>query len=214
MDSSTRFGTESSSNILNSLIDYTCLKADATEEIIDQLCHTAKEREYHCVCVNPFWVKRAKNHGVAVCTVIGFPIGANLTQTKVQEAEQLILADELDMVMNIGAAKSGQWSVVFNEIECVVKASKKTVKVILETCLLNEKEIKRACQIAVEAGAAFVKTSTGFSTGGATEDAIRLMRESVPSGFGIKASGGIKTVEKAKALIAAGATRIGTSTPI
>lgn len=206
---------------LNQYIDHTILKADATKEQVEQLIVEAKKYEFASVCINPFWVHLAteelKDSPVEVCTVIGFPLGANTTATKAFEARDAVAngADEVDMVINIGALKSKEYGIVKNDIEEVVKASKPAlVKVIIETALLTDEEKVKACELAVEAGADFVKTSTGFSTAGAKLEDIRLMRETVGPEIGVKASGGIHSYEDAVALIEAGATRLGASASI
>lgn len=200
-------------------IDHTLLKPDATKDEIEKLCEEAKEFGFASVCVNPAWVSYAREllqkTDVKVCTVIGFPLGATTTETKRMETEQAIQngAAEVDMVMNIGALKSGDQLTVENDIEAVVHAAKEKalVKVIIETCLLTDDEKVIACQLAKKAGADYVKTSTGFSTGGATVEDIKLMRKTVGPDLGVKASGGIRTREDALAMINAGATRIGAS---
>ena len=201
---------------VNSYIDHTLLKADANKEQILSLIDEAKKYEFASVCVNPTWVKTAsellKDSSVKVCTVIGFPLGASTSAVKAFEAKDAIAngADEIDMVINIGALK-----LVEDDIKAVVEASgSKLVKVIIETCLLTDEEKVEACQLAKLAGADFVKTSTGFSTGGATIEDIELMREAVGPIMGVKASGGARTLEAAKAFIKAGATRIGTSSGV
>ncbi|WAA10370.1 deoxyribose-phosphate aldolase [Fervidibacillus albus] len=204
---------------LAKFIDHTLLKADTTVDQIEKLCREAKEFGFASVCVNPYWVPKANewlnDSDVKVCTVIGFPLGANTTETKVLEAKDAIEkgADEIDMVINIGALKSGDTNTVKADIARVVEAAKgkALVKVIIETSLLTDDEKVTACQLAVEAGADFVKTSTGFSTGGATVEDVRLMRKTVGPNIGVKASGGVRSLEDAKAMIEAGATRIGAS---
>ena len=202
----------------NKLIDHTLLKADAKEKDIIKLCEEAKEFDFMSVCVNPMYVPLAKKHlagsDVKVCTVIGFPLGMNRTKIKVQEAKMAIKdgADEVDMVINIGALKARKNKYVEKEIALVKKAvGSHILKVIIETCLLNDKEKVRACQLAKSAGADFVKTSTGFSTGGATVSDVRLMRETVGEDMGVKASGGVKTYQDLLDMVAEGANRIGTS---
>ena len=204
---------------VNSYIDHTLLKADANKEQILSLIDEAKKYEFASVCVNPTWVKTAaellKDSSVKVCTVIGFPLGASAV--KAFEAKDAIAngADEIDMVINIGALKSRNLKLVEDDIKAVVEASgSKLVKVIIETCLLTDEEKVEACQLAKLAGADFVKTSTGFSTGGATIEDIELMREAVGPIMGVKASGGARTLEAAQAFIKAGATRIGTSSGV
>lgn len=204
-----------------SMIDHTLLKPDATASQIEKLCREAKEYGFASVCVNPVWVARAaewlKDSNVKVCTVVGFPLGATTKETKAFETRNAIEngADEIDMVMNIGALKSGEHTLVREDIAAVVEAAGgKTVKVILETGLLNDDEIRRASTLAKEAGAHFVKTSTGFGYGGATEAAVRLMRETVGPDMGVKASGGVRDAETARKMIEAGANRIGASASV
>lgn len=200
-------------------IDHTLLKPDATREQIKTLCEEAKTYQFYSVCVNPTWVKTAKQlltgSGVKVCTVIGFPLGAATVETKVFETKNALKngADEIDMVMNIGAFKSGNIEHVQQEIESVVQAASGNaiVKVIIETGLLSDDEIKRASLLAEHAQADFVKTSTGFLAEGVKLEQIELIKSVVGENTGIKASGGIKTAEFAKQLIRAGATRIGSS---
>ncbi|MCA1294527.1 deoxyribose-phosphate aldolase [Paenibacillus sp. alder61] len=203
-----------------SRIDHTLLKADAGKEAILKLAAEAKEHRFASVCVNPYWVKTAAEAlkdtpEVKVCTVIGFPLGASASEVKAFETAQAIRdgATEVDMVINIGALKDGDDEAVVRDMVAVVEsaAGKALVKVILETCLLTEKEIERACKLAVSAGADFVKTSTGFSTGGATIEAVELMAKTVGPGIGVKASGGVRSLADAEAMLAAGATRLGTS---
>ena len=203
---------------MQNLIDYTCLRADATQADIELLCSEALEFGYATVCVNSYWIPLASNllKGSAVkpITVVGFPLGANLSSVKAFEASEAIShgALEIDMVLNIGALRTGDTEAVLEDIKAVVEASKpKLVKVILETALLTEQQKITACKLAQQAGAHFVKTSTGFSNSGATVADIKLMRETVGPQMGVKASGGIKTREEALALIAAGANRLGTS---
>lgn len=203
------------------MIDHTLLKPDATASQIEKLCQEAQEYGFASVCVNPVWVARAaewlKGSGVKVCTVVGFPLGATTKETKAFETRNAIKngADEIDMVMNIGAFKSGDHTLVREDIAAVVEAAGgKTVKVILETGLLDDEEIRTACQLAKAAGAHFVKTSTGFGYGGATEAAVRLMRETVGPDMGVKASGGVRDVETARRMIEAGANRIGASASV
>ncbi|RCW65325.1 deoxyribose-phosphate aldolase [Saliterribacillus persicus] len=209
-------------NNLAGMIDHTLLKPDATKEQIDKLLNEAKEYQFASVCINPSWVKASydalKDTSVKVCTVIGFPLGATSTATKQFETKQAIEdgATEVDMVIPVGALKSGLTDVVKADIEAVVEEAKgkALVKVIIETSLLSDEEKVTACQIAKKAGADFVKTSTGFAGGGATVEDITLMRETVGSEMGVKASGGIKDLETTEALINAGATRIGASSGI
>ena len=203
-------------------IDHTLLKADATEAQIVKLCREAKENKFASVCVNPGYVPLASGElagsGVKTCCVIGFPLGATSTEAKVQETIDSIRngAGEVDMVINIGQVKSGRWTYVKKDIEEVVAAArgKALVKVIIETCLLTDEEKVKVCAIAKMAGADFVKTSTGFSTGGATVEDIRLMRQTVGPDMGVKASGGVRDYKTAMAMVEAGATRIGTSNGI
>ncbi|MGI6126945.1 MAG: deoxyribose-phosphate aldolase [Planifilum sp.] len=206
---------------LASMIDHTLLKPDGTAKDIDRLCQEALQFGFGAVCVNPWWVSRAaeqlKESSVEVCTVVGFPLGATTTEAKVAETKQAIAdgASEIDMVINIGAFKSRDDRGVEEDIRAVVRAAAgRTVKVILETGLLAEEEIQRACELAKAAGAHFVKTSTGFGPGGATVEAVRLMRGTVGPEMGVKASGGVRTLAAAKKMISAGANRIGTSSGV
>ena len=203
---------------INKYIDHTLLKPDATKEGIDKLLAEAKEYDFASVCVNPYWVAYCaqvlKDSDVKVCTVIGFPLGANTTATKIFEAKEAIAngADEIDMVINIGELKAGNDAAVEADIHALAEASgNKLLKVIIETCLLTDQEKVRACQLAVKAGADYVKTSTGFSTGGATIPDVTLMRQTVGDQVGVKASGGARTYQDAKAFVEAGASRIGAS---
>lgn len=201
------------------MIDHTILKADAKEEDILRIVEEAKTYKFFSVCINPCWVALANEHltetSVAVCTVIGFPLGANTSEVKAYETTDAINngATEVDMVINIGALKSKQYKKVLKDIQAVVDATrgKALVKVIIETALLTDEEKVKVCELAKEAGADFVKTSTGFSTGGATVADIKLMRATVGPDMGVKASGGIHNEEQARNMIEAGATRIGTS---
>lgn len=202
----------------NKLIDHTLLKQDAQPEQIVKLCEEAKEFDFMSVCVNPAYVPLAaeclKGSSVKVCTVIGFPLGMNLTRTKVDEAKLCIAegASEIDMVINVGMLKAGHDDYVREEIKLLKEvAGKLVLKVIIETCLLTDEEKVRACRLSKEAGADFVKTSTGFSTGGATAHDVKLMRETVGPEMGVKASGGVRTHEDLLAMVEAGANRIGTS---
>ncbi|NJK00471.1 deoxyribose-phosphate aldolase [Enterococcus faecalis] len=207
---------------LNRMIDHTILKPEATEAAVQKIIDEAKEYNFFSVCINPCWVAFASEQladtDVAVCTVIGFPLGANTPEVKAYEAADAIKngANEVDMVINIGALKSQQYDYVRQDIQGVVDAAKgkALVKVIIETALLTDEEKVKACELAKEAGADFVKTSTGFSTGGAKVADIRLMRETVGPGMGVKASGGVHNAEEALAMIEAGATRIGASTGV
>lgn len=206
---------------LNKYIDHTILKPETSKEQVAQILVEAKEYDFASVCVNPTWVTYAaqelKDSDVKVCTVIGFPLGANTPAVKAFETKDAIEngADEIDMVINIGALKSKNDELVLEDIKAVVEASgDKLVKVIIETCLLTEEEKVKACQLSKEAGADFVKTSTGFSTGGATVEDVALMRKTVGSDMGVKASGGARSYEDAIAFIEAGATRIGASSGV
>ncbi len=206
---------------VNKYIDHTLLKAVATTEDIKNLCKEAVEYDFKSVCVNPANVKIAKDElvgsDVLVCTVIGFPLGANTKEIKALETVDAIKngADEIDMVINIGKAKEHDYDYIEEEIKLVVSSSiGKTVKVIIETCYLTDEEKVEVCKAALRAGASFVKTSTGFGTGGATVNDVRLMRETVGSTLGVKASGGIHSYEEVKEFIEAGATRIGASSGI
>lgn len=206
---------------LNKYIDHTLLKPDASQEQIETLIEEAKKYDFASVCVNPTWVSFAaqalKATDVKVCTVIGFPLGANTPELKAFETSDAIQngANEVDMVINIGALKSRNFDLVERDIRAVVEAAKGTlVKVIIETCLLTDDEKVRACQLAQKAGADFVKTSTGFSTGGATVADVALMRKTVGRDMGVKASGGARSYEDALAFIKAGATRIGASSGV
>lgn len=210
-------------NHLARMIDHTLLKADATKAEIQKLVEEAKEYSFASVCVNPTWVKTAaellkETPEVKVCTVIGFPLGATPTEVKAFEAKNAIEngATEIDMVINIGALKDKQYEIVENDIKAVVEAAKgkALTKVIIETSLLTNEEKEIACQLSVKAGADFVKTSTGFSTGGATVEDVALMRKVVGPNIGVKASGGVRSLEDAKAMIKAGANRIGASSGV
>jgi len=201
-------------------IDHTLLKADATKDEIENLCAEARQYQFASVCVNPTWVREAsgllQGSSVRVCTVVGFPLGATLPDVKAYEARRSIYAGatEIDMVINIGALKSGEEGLVCRDVAAVVEAAHEScaiVKVILETALLDDGEKTRACYLAREAGADFVKTSTGFSRGGATVADIELMRRVVGGDIGVKAAGGVRDLAVAREMIAAGATRIGAS---
>lgn len=203
-----------------SLVDHTLLKPEATENDIKKLCNEAIEFGFASVCVNPSWVKKAaeflRGSNVPVCTVIGFPLGATLSDVKAYEARRAIFngAREVDMVINIGALKSGDDCTVEDDIRAVALAAHENgvlLKVIIETALLTDDEKVRACLAAKNAGADFVKTSTGFAKGGATVEDVALMRRVVGADLGVKASGGVKGIEDARAMFAAGATRIGAS---
>lgn len=204
---------------INKLIDHTALKPNTNKESILKLIAEAKTYDFASVCVNPCWVALAhqelKNTDVKVCTVIGFPLGANTTEVKVFETKDAIEkgAQEIDMVINIAMLKDKEYDYVENEIHQIVEAAKDKaiVKVIIETCLLTDEEKIKACELSQKASADFVKTSTGFSTGGATVHDIALMRKTVGAEMGVKASGGVHTHEEALAMVEAGATRIGAS---
>lgn len=202
-------------------IDHTLLGAEVSKAEVKEKCAEAKEYKFASVCANPDQVavmsEELNDSEVKVCTVIGFPLGVNLTETKIAEVKAALRqgADELDMVMKVGALKEGNYELVEKDINGVVKASKdKLVKVIIETCYLTDEEIVKACQIAKKAGADFVKTSTGFGSGGAKVEDIALMRKTVGEEMGVKASGGIHSLEEAQAMIEAGATRIGASSGV
>ncbi len=204
-----------------SYIDHTLLKPEATREQIIALCAEAKQYDFASVCVNPTWIETAAKEleGAVskVCTVIGFPLGANTSDVKAFETKDAIAkgADEVDMVLNIGALKGSDYELVLNDMKAVVEAANGTlVKVIIETCLLTDEEKVKACELAVEAGVDYVKTSTGFSTGGATPTDVALMRKTVGPDLGVKASGGVRSLEDLKAMIEAGATRIGASSGV
>ena len=207
---------------LNRMIDHTILKADATKEDVLRIIEEAKTYHFYSVCINPTWVALAaeelKGEPTAVCTVIGFPLGASTSEVKAYETADAIKngADEVDMVINIGALKSKQFKKVQADIEAVVAAAKDKalVKVIIETALLDNEEIVKACELAKAAGADFVKTSTGFSTGGAVVADVKLMRETVGPEMGVKASGGIHNEAEAAAMVEAGANRLGTSASV
>lgn len=205
------------------LIDHTILKPEAKEADILQLCAEARDYGFASVCVNPHWVPLCagllSGSGVKVCSVVGFPLGATSTASKMAEAEIAIRsgAAEIDMVMNVGALKSGDHNAVRNDIKGVVEVCRRggaLLKVILETCLLHDEEKETACLLAMEAGADFVKTSTGFNSGGATVEDIALMRRVVGPRLGVKASGGIRTLHDLKAMVEAGASRIGASASV
>ena len=206
---------------LNKYIDHTILKPETTQEQVEKILAEAKEYDFASVCVNPTCVALAaeslKDSDVKVCTVIGFPLGANTPAVKAFETKDAISngADEIDMVINIGALKTGNYDLVLEDIKAVVAASgDKLVKVIIEACLLTDDEKVKACQLSQEAGADYVKTSTGFSTGGATVADVALMRKTVGPDMGVKASGGARSYEDAIAFIEAGASRIGASSGV
>lgn len=204
------------------MIDHTILKPEATKEQVEKLCREAKEYGFASVCVNssyvPLCAELLADSEVKVCTVVGFPLGAMSTAGKVMETRQAILdgADEIDMVVHVGMIKSGDWDYVEADIQEVVDEAKDKalVKVIIETCLLTDEEKVHVCRICRDTGADFVKTSTGFSTGGAKAEDVALMRKTVGPDMGVKASGGVRTYEAAEKMVKAGATRLGTSSGI
>lgn len=207
---------------INKYIDHTALKADTNSKQIEKLCAEAKEYDFFSVCVNSYYVKKAlaelRGSSVKVCTVVGFPLGASTMETKRFEAMKAMAegATEIDMVINLSAIKSGEWQYALDDMSSlaqVVHQQGGLLKVILETCLLNQEEKVKACELAIKAQVDFVKTSTGFSTGGATLEDVRLMR-SLVGNMGVKASGGIKDLETARNMIEAGATRLGTSSGV
>lgn len=202
-------------------IDHTLLKPQSTKEQILNLCNEAIQHDFASVCVNPYWVKlcseKLKDTDIMVCTVIGFPLGATTSETKAFETRQAIEngADEIDMVMNIGAFKSHDYEAVIHDIKAVVEAADgKCVKVILETCLLSDEEIAKACECCVTAKATFVKTSTGFSTAGANPHVVEIMVNAVKGKCQVKAAGGVRTPQDLEKMIEIGANRIGTSSGI
>ena len=206
---------------INRYIDHTLLKPESTQTQIDKLIAEAVEYQFASVCVNPTWVsyaaKALKGTEVNVCTVIGFPLGANTSSVKAFETKDAVAngADEIDMVINIGQLKSGQYDAVEADVRAVVEASgDKLVKVIIETCLLTDEEKEKACQLSVAAGADYVKTSTGFSTAGANVHDVALMRKTVGPNVGVKAAGGARSYADAEAFVKAGATRIGASSGV
>lgn len=206
---------------MNKYIDHTLLKPQSTSQEIINLCSEAKKYDFKSVCINPTWVSLASKElagtDVLTCTVVGFPLGATSTESKAFETQQAIKdgAGEIDMVLNIGALKSEDFETVKNDVAAVVKAANGvTVKVILETCLLSDEEITKASKLCVEAGAHFVKTSTGFSTHGATVEAVKLMAAAVEGKAEIKASGGVRSAEDAKKYLDLGVTRLGTSSGV
>ena len=204
------------------MIDHTTLKPEATLSDIEKLCNEGKECGFFSICVNPVWVRYCvetlKDSGVKVCTVSGFPLGANKKEVKIKEAQIACQdgADEVDMVLNIGALKSGDWKSVEDEIRGVRKAlgKGKTLKVIIETCLLTQQEKTKAAKIVMDCGADFVKTSTGFSLKGATVEDVKLLKQVVKDRIKVKASGGIRDYQTAIKMIQAGADRIGTSSGV
>lgn len=205
------------------MIDHTLLKPDATLEQVKKLCQEAKDNGFFSVCVNSYYVKAAvsflSGSAVKVCTVVGFPLGASTMETKRFEAMKAIAegAKEIDMVVNLSAVKSKDWQYVLDDISSLAQVCHQQgaiLKVILETCLLTDEEKKKVCEFAVKANADFVKTSTGFSTGGATVEDVKLMRSAVGEKIGVKASGGIRDAARAQQMIEAGATRLGTSASV
>lgn len=212
-----------SGHVLARYIDHTVLKPEATEAQIVQLCEEARRYHFMAVCVNPVWVQRCASlltgTDTQVATVVGFPLGATLPEVKAYETQQLTQAgaQEIDMVINIGALKGKDTALVARDIAAVVHAARSggaLTKVIIEAVLLDDEEKKRVCQLACEAGAEFVKTSTGFSSGGATTHDVALMRQVVGPHIGVKAAGGIRTYADAVAMIAAGANRLGASASV
>ena len=208
---------------LNKYFDHTLLKPEATNQQIDKLCAEAREYDFFSVCVNTCYVARCYDNlrgtDVKVAAVVGFPLGACLTEAKAFETKEAFMngASEVDMVLNVGKFKSGDYDFVRDDIKAVVAAASTfngTVKVILETCLLTKEEIVEACKLSVEGGAQFVKTSTGFSTGGATAEDVAIMRETVGDRAQVKASGGIRDLKTCLAMIEAGADRIGASASV
>lgn len=208
---------------LNRYIDHTLLKAEANSAQIAKLCQEAREHDFFSVCVNSYYVKEAvallRGSKTLVCTVVGFPLGASTMESKRFEAMKAIAegAREIDMVINVSALKSNNWQYVLDDMSSLAQVCHQQgaiLKVILETCLLTNEEKVKACELAVKAGVDFVKTSTGFSTGGATLEDIKLMRATVGKDIGVKASGGVRDLETARAMIEAGATRLGTSASV
>jgi deoxyribose-phosphate aldolase len=208
---------------INQFIDHTLLKPDANVEQVEKLCREARDYSFYSVCINSYYVKTAlrclSGSNVKVCTVVGFPLGASTMETKRFEAMKSIAegAREIDMVLNISAVKSNEWQYALDDMSSLAQVCHQQgalLKVILENCLLNEDEKKKACALAVKAGVDFVKTSTGFSSGGATVEDIRLMRAAVGKDIGVKASGGIRDFATAMRMIEAGATRLGTSASV
>lgn len=203
------------------LFDHTILKADATKAEVLKVCEEARKHQFMSVCVNGYYTsfvaKQLEGSGVKVCTVVGFPLGQMSTVVKAAEAKMAVMdgAEEIDMVINVGALKDGDYHIVLEDIKTVKEACGfALLKVIIETCLLTEHEKVKACELAKEAGADFVKTSTGFSTGGAKEEDVALMRRCVGEKMGVKASGGIRDKETAEKMVKAGASRLGTSATI
>ncbi len=202
-------------------IDHTFLKPDSTRDDIEKICDEALENNFASVCINPFWVslasRKLRNSKVKVCTVVGFPLGATFPEIKAAETQAAVDrgAEEIDMVINVGALKSGDYDTVERDIRAVVRAAgRRVVKVIIEACLLTDEEKVTACVISQRAGANFVKTSTGFSSGGATVKDVALMRQVVGPRMGVKASGGVRTYDEACKMVEAGATRIGASASV
>lgn len=207
---------------INQYIDHTLLKPDATSAQIEKLCQEAREHEFFSVCINSYYVKKAvqllNGSSVKVCTVVGFPLGASTMETKRFEAMKAVAegAREIDMVLNISAVKSGDWQYALDDMSSLAQVCHQQgalLKVILETCLLTQEEKIKACELALKAKVDFVKTSTGFSIGGATIEDVKLMR-SIVGNMGVKASGGIRNAESARLMIEAGATRLGTSASV
>lgn len=207
---------------INKYIDHTALKPETTSKQIEKLCAEARDFDFFSVCVNSYYVKQAvsllKNSSVQVCTVVGFPLGASTMETKRFEAMKAMAegAKEIDMVINLSAIKSEDWQYALDDMSSlsqVVHQQNGLLKVILETCLLTQEEKIKACELAIKAKVDFVKTSTGFSTGGATIEDVKLMR-SIVGNLGVKASGGIKDIDTARLMIEAGATRLGTSSGV
>ena len=203
------------------LFDQTILKADTKREAVAKICEEAKEYGFMSVCVNSYYTafvaEKLKDSDVKVCTVVGFPLGQMSTKAKAAETELAVKdgADEIDMVINVGALKDKEYDVVCNDIKEVKKAcGQALLKVIIETCLLTDEEKVKACELAKEAGADYVKTSTGFSTGGADAHDVELMRKTVGDSMGVKASGGIRDKETAEKMVKAGASRLGTSATV
>ncbi|MCR4989481.1 MAG: deoxyribose-phosphate aldolase [Lachnospiraceae bacterium] len=203
------------------LFDHTILKADATKDKVLKICDEAKKFGFMSVCVNSYYTplvaSELKGSDVKVCTVVGFPLGMMSTESKALETAYAVEAgaDEIDMVINVGALKDKNYAEVLADIRAVRTVAKgKTLKVIIETCLLTDEEKVKACELSVEGGADFVKTSTGFSTGGATVEDVKLMRKAVGPDIGVKASGGIRDAKTAKAMVEAGASRLGTSATV
>jgi deoxyribose-phosphate aldolase len=208
-------------NTIAHFIDHTLLKPEATLEDIQRLCDEAKKHLFYSVCIHPYWIADARKllqgSSVKIATVIGFPHGATLPQVKAFETTAAIAngADEIDMVINLGAAEEKHWNFIEHEIHSVVSAALgRPVKVILETCLHSPETIRELCLRAIQAGAQFVKTSTGYHQAGATVEAVRIMREAVGPSFGVKASGGIRTRDIAEKMLAAGANRLGCSSSL